>query len=1178
MTASAPSEILIEIAFSGYWCSGTGQGRGRRFDGICHRDRDGFPAMPMSQVRGTLREGAERLAETESAGWTKGRVKCLFGDRREPDDREEATPGLLDFLGEARLVREPNSNADECFRPLPQTRIGPEGAAQDRTLRTSEVAMPGTLRGLVVCRDPDACPDWATLLAAAGAATTAYGRMKPDGLGTAVTRLYEVAEPSGIAGGPMNDVAQGAETEGASGADPSKHRRFTIRLTQREAAIFSRRSATEGAHATNPAPTGAALLGWVASRAGYTGFSDPFTVFHSGKVRFGDAVPLGSGGVLSMPLPKILMEPKHERSGTTKDDEGRRLLVQGAVRRGRPAQDPEGGQSQGDTKHVQHEAVKYDYVTEAGEIVEPALGQRLRTAIKNGRAAESQLFGLQHVRPDDTPIYEAVVEAEPDAVCDADWSRIRAAFDGATLRLGRAKASGYGGHYKSELVDDRAPSEPPDLSCEKVVRILALADLALACMGDEDDPWSFGAPTAHPTAAMFGLPGTFEFKGADSAVSVRRYRPWNAHLGARDTDRQVIEAGSVLTFYRDDPGPVNMGDLKPVVGLWRESGLGRVAFNPPMLSEELPKFEGQDELGDKPAKSGPGELPAQAAQIAPPKPREADGLRLVVLRVTLEAVSPLSIGSGETVSTKRAQPADADGNTERDVDAAALARDALGLPVIPAPGYQGVLRQLYRRICCSDGTDAVFGYVKGSKGAASVLICGWGTVHDAEDRSQCAGRDMSKLKDDDADPVLKFLAGERPLWRDHAAHSHRGAVEGRKKFARTAVPPGTRFSLPIAIWARTGDGERPRHTVDEAEALLRTIARLFGSPRFRLGGATRRGYGRVKVVRASIGQVNPMEAATTMADAASGAFGPDVAADTMPLDLTIATVTFRPRDLFRIGAGTEDSPALTPGTHGARRFDGTPWRMDDPFSADDPYSGTDDQRNRDRDHDAILRILREPSIRCANGVGSVERPRCDSHFATDLPAPGSALRGPLVHRTLFHWNRAHGGLLDADDPNCGWDTIRKLAERPDALAAFLGTAKEKGRNGEGRASDLTVEDGEVTNAEWAVAIDHNSIDRFTGGVRDGMLYREEALVGASEQADAAGRMAVTFRLLIEPKKGGGMWDDSVVRAFLSALRDLAAGELAIGAKSLGYGTAEVVWEGLHKEHWQAAWNEIGGQS
>jgi hypothetical protein len=107
--------------------------------------------------------------------------------------------------------------------------------------------------------------------------------------------------------------------------------------------------------------------------------------------------------------------------------------------------------------------------------------------------------------------------------------------------------------------------------------------------------------------------------------------------------------------------------------------------------------------------------------------------------------------------------------------------------------------------------------------------------------------------------------------------------------------------------------------------------------------------------------------------------------------------------------------------------------------------------------------------------------------------------------------------------------------------------------------------------ENVLALDHNSLDRFTGGVRNRLLFSEEVAFG--------GEIAVTITIL--PPRGGdgelqapGGWPETLRRAFCHALRDLCEGRLALGAKSLGFCTAAApAFRGADAPAWKMAWDE-----
>lgn len=342
-------------------------------------------------------------------------------------------------------------------------------------------------------------------------------------------------------------------------------RRARLVLTANEPAIFSARAATEGQHDTLLHPTGAALLGWAAGGGRYDRFDDAFAVFHSGLVRFSNALPLTPSGCVAYPVPKILAR----RKGDSVGESGQ---LDAAVTVGFDPDEREQG------RKVQREGLAGFFVTSTGATLKPATGSRLRTAIGQGRAAEGQLFGYKHLDPREAPRYAATVEADADAKLDKDWDRLLSAFRGQTLRLGRASGTSYGGAYHCEVREDAAaalvwPSGAIAAGATRV-RVWALTDLAL-CDAD-------GAPCFLPTAAMLGLPPGGTHDGGDSAIGQRRYAPWNGHLRRRDLERQVIEAGSVFTFtYK--PGLPASAQAKATVGQFQEAGLGRILVAPLLL-------------------------------------------------------------------------------------------------------------------------------------------------------------------------------------------------------------------------------------------------------------------------------------------------------------------------------------------------------------------------------------------------------------------------------------------------------------------------------------------------------------------------------------------------------------------------------------------------------------------
>lgn len=360
-------------------------------------------------------------------------------------------------------------------------------------------------------------------------------------------------------------------------------------LEPREAAIFPRHAATEGMHETQAHPTGASLLGWAAAQGRYQQFQDPFRIFHSGQVRFSNAVPLTAGGHPAFRIPGLLVERKH---GEAKDIRDGRLVPANAWI----------GEDAFRREHagLQSEALQEGFVAADLSLATCDTDSRLRTATRNGRALTSTLFGYGHIEPttrkDGQPLrYAATIEAD-EGLADEDWVRLRTAFEYCSPRLGRAGRTGYGGWYECTWRDDEtapdlwpSPRIGADAKAEGTLRVWLLSDLALL---DE-----YGAPCFAPTeSALLGLPpgGTLVPRGC--AVASRRYSPWNGHLHSRDLERQVMEAGSVLTYHYDGGLPDTAPPIPSTAGLFREQGLGRVWVDPPMLRGAKPVAAAKEQL------------------------------------------------------------------------------------------------------------------------------------------------------------------------------------------------------------------------------------------------------------------------------------------------------------------------------------------------------------------------------------------------------------------------------------------------------------------------------------------------------------------------------------------------------------------------------------------------------
>jgi hypothetical protein len=325
-------------------------------------------------------------------------------------------------------------------------------------------------------------------------------------------------------------------------------------------------SATIGGHRTLPYVPGSQLLGALA-RVAYASIQGAshdlaFRVFHSGEVRFGNALPASASGEPGLPMPFSLHLPK----GTDRipaDGKGVRAL--NASRKAIP-------------RGLQYRDIRTGFVTRSGERVETRRRGTLRTAVdESGRARDGLLFGLTGLSAGQRLL--ARIDADDPALLES----VRLHLCGREIRIGRSRAAEYG----LAAIRERDPWSEPRASSASTQQLLlwCVSDLALRC------PES-GQPTLSPCAKHLGLPGSWSMVPSQSFLRTRRYSPFNGYRGRPDLERQVIAAGSVLVFRGSEPVSISAVEdqLRAGVGDYLQDGLGQVLVEPALLADEEPEL------------------------------------------------------------------------------------------------------------------------------------------------------------------------------------------------------------------------------------------------------------------------------------------------------------------------------------------------------------------------------------------------------------------------------------------------------------------------------------------------------------------------------------------------------------------------------------------------------------
>lgn len=329
-------------------------------------------------------------------------------------------------------------------------------------------------------------------------------------------------------------------------------------------AVISERSATTGGHRSLDYIPGATLLGAAASTLYAKLGDDAFTVFHSGKVRFGNAYPLTENGEPTLPIPLAW----HAEKGAELN--GRVTTVKTLLH----ATDDDF--AAWDQQGIQQKQLRSGYFTRSGEKIDPDRNYRLKTAInreKHGMAEDAQLFGYQSLAAGSCWYFSLSCDADvPQTIID----QVTGALTGR-IRVGRSRSAEYG-LLATQIVD--TPLETETTGAGGSLILYCAADLALADRAT-------GCPVLTPNGSDFGLAkATLNLR--KSYLRHRSYAPFNGKRLRFDQERQIIAKGSVLIFEQDGGfGAAELDALRrrlePGIGLYRQDGLGQVIVNPLFL-------------------------------------------------------------------------------------------------------------------------------------------------------------------------------------------------------------------------------------------------------------------------------------------------------------------------------------------------------------------------------------------------------------------------------------------------------------------------------------------------------------------------------------------------------------------------------------------------------------------
>jgi len=341
--------------------------------------------------------------------------------------------------------------------------------------------------------------------------------------------------------------------------------------------IINQQAATEGSQQTLDFIPGNTFLGIAASslykKAKAT---DSFLLFHSGKVRFGDAYPV-MNDQMAIHIPSSWYFKKNE-------DENSTLFVHHNI--------PEDGLKDENNNPVQIKQCREGYIIKDGAYTARKIEIDRNFAIKSAYdskkrcSADKKMYGYQSVCAGSEWEFEIAIDDEAIPFRDELVKSLT-----GIKRVGRSRNAQYG------LVEIEEIEKSSRIKFETFKQIKILGEnkeniiliYALSRLIFFD---KYGQPTFTPEENIISQLGlkTGAIDWSKSQLRTFKYSPYNNCRKSRDADRCGIEKGSVICITGASLNDIDKAKIEHGVGSYLNEGFGQVLINPEFL-------ESKDEKG-----------------------------------------------------------------------------------------------------------------------------------------------------------------------------------------------------------------------------------------------------------------------------------------------------------------------------------------------------------------------------------------------------------------------------------------------------------------------------------------------------------------------------------------------------------------------------------------------------
>lgn len=310
------------------------------------------------------------------------------------------------------------------------------------------------------------------------------------------------------------------------------------------------------------------FLGIVAKALYKKESEESLLLFHSGKVRFGDAHP-SLGNIRGLKVPAAMYYPKLKKPSEE-------LYIHHGIT------------NQEVLKNLQLKQCRkgfYAFDNKLGKPIDTHKGFTIKSAYDSDkrRSEDGLMFGYEYLSKGLTLYFEIESDIEDEFINE----QISKALIGEKL-IGHSRTAEFGrvsikkldgnGEYKDVTSNATPDTIKVDGKEEKCVVIYA--DARLIFLNENGEPTY--QPSVNSLLGKKGKDKVGDIVWEKSQIRTFQYAPWNGKRQSYDTDRCGVEKGSVFVVRLKDG--VDCPTESQYVGYYTNEGFGKVIYNPEFLT------------------------------------------------------------------------------------------------------------------------------------------------------------------------------------------------------------------------------------------------------------------------------------------------------------------------------------------------------------------------------------------------------------------------------------------------------------------------------------------------------------------------------------------------------------------------------------------------------------------